>query len=769
MLISQLEILGESLSQKDINLKFLRSLPTEWRTHTLIWRNKTNLEDQSLDDLFNRFRIYEAEVKCSSSSSTSTQNFAFVFSQTTDNTSDPVSVVASVSAAGAEIPVSALPNVDTLSSARTGGNLGANGPTSMGFDMSKVECYNCHRKGHFARECSYDWSFQAEVEPTNYALMAFTSSSSSSSDNEVPSCFKACSKAYATLQYQSRDGYHAVPPPYTGTFMPPKPDLVFHNAPTDNETVYTAFNVKLSATKPDNDLSTTHRPSAPIIEDLVSDSEDDLEAKIPQNASSFVQPSEQVKTPRPSVKTVETSIATTNTMTAIPKPKSNSNRRNRKACFVLLLTKSKLVPITAARPITAAIPNPLVTRPRQAKTLVTKPHLPPRRNINCSPSPKASNFPLKVTAVKTPMVNSAKGNWMCDKKNNVLFTDTECLVLSLEFKLPDESQLLLRVRRENNMYNVDLNNIVPSRDLTCLFAKTALDESNLWHRRLGHINFKTMNKLVKGNLVRGLPTNVFKNDHTCVACKKGKQHRASCKFNGKVDEGFLIGYSVSSKAFRVFNSSTQIVQETLHINFLENKPNVAGEDSVQQYVLFPVWSSGSNNPQNTDVDAAFKVKEPEFEGKKTQSEDHVSPSSSAQTKKHDDKTKREAKVKSHVESSIGYKNLSAEFDDFSDNSINEIIVSNSPGSVVRKISTNSINTFSVAGPSNAVVSLTHGKSSYMDTSQLPDDPNMPELEDIIYSDDEEDVSAEADFTNLETTITVSPIPTTRVHKDHHVT
>nr|GEU63549.1 hypothetical protein [Tanacetum cinerariifolium] len=68
---------------------------------------------------------------------------------------------------------------------RIGRNLGANGPTSMGFDMSKVECYNCHRKGHFAREFSYDWSFQEEEEPTNYALMAFTSSHSSSSDNEI--------------------------------------------------------------------------------------------------------------------------------------------------------------------------------------------------------------------------------------------------------------------------------------------------------------------------------------------------------------------------------------------------------------------------------------------------------------------------------------------------------------------------------------------------------------------------------------------------------
>nr|GEZ27954.1 putative ribonuclease H-like domain-containing protein [Tanacetum cinerariifolium] len=79
------------------------------------------------------------------------------------------------------------------------------------------------------------------------------------------------------------------------------------------------------------------------------------------------------------------------------------------------------------------------------------------------------------------------------------------------------------------MYNVNLKNIVPSGDLTCLFAKAIIDESKLWHRRLGHISFKTINKLVKGNLVRGLPTKVFENDNSCVACKKGKQHRSSCK------------------------------------------------------------------------------------------------------------------------------------------------------------------------------------------------------------------------------------------------
>ncbi|GJU20081.1 putative ribonuclease H-like domain-containing protein [Tanacetum coccineum] len=103
------------------------------------------------------------------------------------------------------------------------------------------------------------------------------------------------------------------------------------------------------------------------------------------------------------------------------------------------------------------------------------------------------------------------------------------LVLSPDFKLLDESQVLLKVPRHDNMYNFNLKNVVPSVGLTCLFAKATIDESNLWHRRLGHKNFKTMNKLVRGNLVRGLPSKLFKNDHTCVACQKGKQHKASCK------------------------------------------------------------------------------------------------------------------------------------------------------------------------------------------------------------------------------------------------
>nr|GFA13534.1 hypothetical protein [Tanacetum cinerariifolium] len=186
------------------------------------------------------------------------------------------------------------------------------------------------------------------------------------------------------------------------------------------------------------------------------------------------------------------------------------------------------------------------------------------------------------------------------------------------------------------------------------------------------------------------------------------------KFDGKADEGFLVGYSVS-------------------------------------------------NPQNTDDDATFKVKEPKFKVKKPESEVYVSPSSSAKTKKHDDMTKKEAKGKSPVELSTGFRNLSEESEDFSDNSINEV---NAAILTVGQNSPNITNTFSTAGPSNAAASPTYGKSSFIDASHHPNDPDMPELKDITYFDDEDDVGVEAGFNNLETYITVSPIPTTRVHKDH---
>nr|GFB26798.1 hypothetical protein [Tanacetum cinerariifolium] len=116
-LVSQLEIHRVSLSQEDVNLKFLRSLLSKWKTHTLIWRNKANLKEHNLDDLFNSLRIYEAKVKHSSSPGNPSQNIAFVSSSNTDNTTNSVSVATSVSAVYAQLLVSSHPNIDSLSNA----------------------------------------------------------------------------------------------------------------------------------------------------------------------------------------------------------------------------------------------------------------------------------------------------------------------------------------------------------------------------------------------------------------------------------------------------------------------------------------------------------------------------------------------------------------------------------------------------------------------------------------------------------------------------
>ncbi|GJU64652.1 putative ribonuclease H-like domain-containing protein [Tanacetum coccineum] len=118
---------------------------------------------------------------------------------------------------------------------------------------------------------------------------------------------------------------------------------------------------------------------------------------------------------------------------------------------------------------------------------------------------------------------------ICDKKNKVLFTDTDCLVLTEEFQLPDESQVVLRIPRERDLYTFSISELQPEQNVTCLVAKASLDESTRWHRRMAHVNFKTINKLAKEGLVDGLPLKVFTNEHNCVACNKGKQHKASYK------------------------------------------------------------------------------------------------------------------------------------------------------------------------------------------------------------------------------------------------
>nr|GFA45548.1 hypothetical protein [Tanacetum cinerariifolium] len=168
------------------------------------------------------------------------------------------------------------------------------------------------------------------------------------------------------------------------------------------------------------------------------------------------------------------------------------------------------------------------------------------------------------------------------------------------------------------------------------------------------------------------------------------------------------------------------------------------------------------DPQNTDADVADAA----FDVKENANAIHTD------NKKHDDKAKRDDKGKSLVDSPTGVRDLRAEFEEFSFNSTNRVTAVSAPVNAAGPNSTNNTNSFNTASPSVNAVSPTFGitvKCLFLDPFKYPDDPDMPELEDIVYSDDEEDVSVEADLSNLETIISVSPILTTRAYKDHPVT
>nr|GEV27259.1 hypothetical protein [Tanacetum cinerariifolium] len=549
---------------------------------------------------------------------------------------------------------------------------------------------------------------------------------------------------------------------------------------------------------------------------------------------------------------------------------------------------------------------------------------------------------------------------MCDKKNSVLFTETECLILSPNFKLIDGSQVLLRVPRQNNMYSFDLQNVVPSRNLTCLFSKASIDESNLWHRRLGHVNFKTMNKLVKENLIRGLPSKIFNNDHSYVACQNEKQHKATLtddfsrfswvfflatkdetskvlkpfiiaienqinrrdqegrnartsqqnrvverknrnlikaartmladslllvtfwaeavnttcyvlnrdlvikthnktpyellsdrsprldsmrlfsypvtilntldplgKFEGKANERFLVGYFVTSKASRVFNTKTKKVKGNLHVRFLKSKPNVAGtrpnwlfdidsltnsmnyipvsaenqtdknagtqdtngnagtqdnvdagkEVSDQHYIVLSLWSSISFTYKTSD-DKPIDDKPKDDTGSKT-----VEESVNKEDQAYRDELDR--LMSQEKEASDAADALRKEFEQgcMDQRRVTQAGSTNSFNTVSNPVNdASTLGTFSAGGPSSPHPDAFIPTKTLLHVDQ--DDSQIPYLEETaelqstgifnraydddldIYTSPVQSVGVEAEFNNIESSTIIIHILTHKVHIDH---
>ncbi|GJW47252.1 putative ribonuclease H-like domain-containing protein [Tanacetum coccineum] len=1207
-LISQLEVHGAPVSNEDANHKFLRALPSSWSNIALIMRNNDKLDTLDLDDLYNNLKVSDETFNTNNDVNTATgynlQGQSVLGSKLSSSSSYADEVMFSFFANQSNSPQldsEDLEQIDTDDMEemdlkwqvamltmrvkrfynKTGRKLSFNSKDTIGFDKSKVECFNCHRRGHFARECREPKNqgnrssngrdgagYMAEEEPTDFAFMTYTSSNSGSDfeknedvyeemvevlefdvkekenaiirlekqldkilkekedvkvklekfetssknltkllnsqlsakdktglgydvqlnennfnncevvENVSESVFDSHSSDGDDIQANDRfkkvDGYHAVPPPLTGNYIPPKADLSFAGLDDSvykckvGESIANESKVETNVTKTSTnsvEKPKTDRPSAPLIQKrtlivimivvlhlinklknlgislkvlslshLIRDCtfHEDRMAKRPVMKNNVGQGTGQRET-RPVW--------------------NNAQRVNHKNKFVpsAVLTRSGKVPVRAAkqsspreavstsptRQVNTATPKKSMNVLNSRRNTFHKSHLPKRRSFYRSTAPKTSISNEKVNTVRVNRVNTAvernvktivkasagctwrpkktdlehvskdnSGSWTCKRVNYI------------------DPRGRLKHMTGNKSYLTDYQDIdggfvafgggskggMITGGLTCLIAKATSHESNMWHKRLGHVNFNTMNKLVMRNLVRGLPLKIFENDHSCVACQKGKQHKASykiklvssisqplqmlhidlfgptsirslnhktyclvvtddfsrfswvfclhtkdetsrilkkfiteienqlnhkvkvircdngtefknremnefCKskgikrefsnartpqqngvaerknrtlieaartmladslllvtfwvetvntacyvlnralvtkpqnktpyelvlgrtpsisflrpfgcpvtilntldslgkFEGKADEGFLVRYSVNSKAFRVYNSRTRKVEENLHIKFLENKPNVAGNgptwlfdiDSLtnsmnyqpvtarnqtnknagpqetndnagtqvnvdaditarkknvpeQQYILMPLCSSGFSFSSTFKGSTDAVVDDAELAPEDSVNENNVHDSATKDDKDDHKKIAKEKEAfRNEFERRIAQEMAAKSTD--KDKSTNSIY--SSPINTAGSKEANAYSPYS----DHIFDSLVNAVSSSFD---VPDDPNMPALEDIgIFDDayDDRDEVAGADLNNLELTIVVSPIPTSRIHKDH---
>nr|GEU78604.1 hypothetical protein [Tanacetum cinerariifolium] len=630
-----------------------------------------DLDIMSIDDLYNNFKIVEQEVKrtVTTSSRSGSQNMAFLSSPGSFNEVD----TANIQVSAVSTPVSTVSTHDNI----------ANLSDATVFKMAvRFVEHESKKPRHFAGEyrshrnqerrprnhdnsrktmnvedtsskamvaidgAGFDWSHMADDEvPTNVALMAF-------SDSEE-------------FQHPEFEGY----------------------GPKASKSVFV-----------DTSNEIKKAPDALIIKDWVPDCDKD-EYKVMVLKSDNVQHKpEQANQP----KKVSQNPGENRTKWNVMKTQKLGVRT---FAPTVVLNKYEIVPISTARQSSAraAAPGNRVTsavRKQEINVVKSSACWVWRPKIKGDPQDALKDIGIfdsrcsrHMTGNKSYLTDYQEHNGgfvafaMCDKKNSVLFIETECLILSPDFKLLDESQAIN-------------------------------DESNSWHRRLGHINFKTMNKLVKGNLVRDTILNTL--DHLG-------------KFDRKADKGILVGYSINSKAFRVYNNKTRKVEENLHLNFFENKPNVTRSGPEWLFDIDSLTNSMNYQPviagNRTNANAGSEIN-----------------SDTGQAGK--EKVPNQEYILLPLLNTCSNVPLSYEEAEFS------------PKDDAGKKSTTQ---------PTCIEGVNAASSSFCHPDALEDYSKLTNLEDTsIFNDayDDRDEGAETDYNNLKTVISVSHIPSTRVHKAH---
>nr|GEZ78404.1 hypothetical protein [Tanacetum cinerariifolium] len=501
-LLNQLQFMDVKIKQDDLNQKFLTSLAPEWLIHTIVWRNRSDLDTMSLDDLYNHLKVYESKVQ--KKSKPNSQNMAFISSAKHSSRNEEVNIASgstasiNVSTASANIGVASI-NQDTayayIASQSSGTKISIQRLDVAGFDKSNVECFNCHKMGHFARECRAPRS-QERGRRDNYRQWNDEENHALIADEETPIEFSLMAKTSTESEVEARLAEHR------------------------NQEVRYCEKIRVLEFQTESRANCIESLTKEL--ELIKKEKEGLESKLTgfQSASKDLD-SLLERLPEFADDTVTDYSRPVPTIESSPDDAQNRNPSGteteaspRKKEMLLRPQRVGFGRLDRIHLIKGSSQNNIddkgywdsgCSRHMTGNISYLSDYEPfdggylsfgqGGCNITIKGTIKTGKLEFEnVYFVKDLKYNLFSVSQICDNKNSVLFTDSECIVLGRDFKLLDAANVLLRTPRQHNM-------------------------------RLGHLNFKTMNKLVRHNLVRGLPSKCFENDHTCTACLKGKQHR----------------------------------------------------------------------------------------------------------------------------------------------------------------------------------------------------------------------------------------------------